>query len=72
MARRTGRSDMPIDAAGTVRALGVCRSAMIDVLRTVKPMGPAYHAASMVVSAIYGDVPYRRALLLLSRRLDAR
>lgn len=54
MARRTGRSDMPIDPAGTVRALGVCRSAMIDVLRTVKPRGPAYHAASMVVSAIGG------------------
>ena len=54
MARRTGRSDMPIDAAGTLRALGACRGAMIDVLRTVKPMGPAYHAASMVVSAIDG------------------
>ena len=52
MVRRTGRSDMPADPAGTVRALGACRSAMIDVLRTVKPMGPAYHAASMVVSAI--------------------
>ena len=27
---------------------------MIDVLRAVKPMGPAYHAASMVISAIDG------------------
>ena len=27
---------------------------MIDVLRTVKPMGPAYNAASAVMSAIDG------------------
>ena len=52
MARRTGRSDMPADPAGAMRAMGVCRAAMIDVLRTVKPMGPAYHGASMVIAAI--------------------
>ena len=52
MARRTGRSDMPTDPAGAMRAMGVCRGAMIDVLRTVKPMGPAYHGASMVITAI--------------------
>ena len=54
MARRTGRSDLPTDPVATMRALSLCRSAMIDVLRTVKPMGPAYHAASMVISAIDG------------------
>lgn len=54
MARRTKRSDMPNDTAATIRALGGCRQAMIDVLRVVKPMGPAYHAASMVISAIDG------------------
>ncbi len=52
MVRRTGRSDMPADPAGAMRAMGSCRAAMIDVLRTVKPMGPAYHGASMVISAI--------------------
>ena len=52
--RRTGRTDMPRDPAAVVRALRSCRSAMIDVCRTVKPMGPAYHAASMVISAIDG------------------
>ena len=52
MVRRTGRSDMPVDPAGAMRAMGVCRAAMIDVLRTVKPMGPAYHGASMVIAAI--------------------
>ena len=35
-----------------MRAMGFCRDAMIDVLRTVKPMGPAYHGASMVIAAI--------------------
>lgn len=43
---------MPADAAGAMRAMGFCRDAMIDVLRTVKPMGPAYHGASMVIAAI--------------------
>lgn len=52
MARRTGRSDMPADPAGAMRAMGFCRAAMIDVLRTVKPMGPSYHGASMVIAAI--------------------
>ena len=52
MVRRTGRSEMPKDPAGTLRALAACRGAMIDVLRGVRPMGPAYHAASMVVAAI--------------------
>jgi hypothetical protein len=52
MARRTGRSDMPKDPAATVRAMRVCRDAMIEVCRCVKPTGPAYHAASMVISAI--------------------
>lgn len=43
---------MPADPAGAMRAMGFCRVAMIDVLRTVKPMGPAYHGASMVIAAI--------------------
>lgn len=43
---------MPADPAAAVRALRFCREAMIDVLRTVKPMGPAYHGASMVISSI--------------------
>lgn len=50
--RRTRRSDMPTDPATTVRALRACREAMIEVCRCVKPMGPVYHAASMVISAI--------------------
>ena len=54
MARRTGRSDFPNNPVATLRALSMCRLAMIDVLRVVKPMGPAYHAASMVVAAIDG------------------
>ena len=52
VARRTGRSDMPKDPAATVRAMRVCRHAMIEVCRSVRPTGPAYHAASMVTSAI--------------------
>ena len=43
---------MPKDPAATVRAMRVCREAMIEVCRCVKPTGPAYHAASMVISAI--------------------
>lgn len=52
MARRTGRSDLPKDPAATVKAMRVCREAMIEVCRCVRPTGPAYHAASMVISAI--------------------
>ena len=52
MARRTGRADMPTDPAATVRAMRTCRDAMVEVCRCVRPMGPAYHAASMVISAI--------------------
>ena len=48
------RSNMPTDPAATVRALRVCRDAMIEVHKCVKPMGPAYHAAAMVISAIDG------------------
>lgn len=43
---------MPADPAAAVRALRFCREAMIDVLRTVKPMGPVYHGASMVIASI--------------------
>ena len=43
---------MPPDPAATMRALRGCRDAMIEVCRCVKPMGPVYHAASMVISAI--------------------
>ena len=50
--RRTGRSDMPSDPAGAVRALRLCRDAMIDVCKSVTPTGPVYHGASMVISAI--------------------
>lgn len=42
---------MPTDPAGTVRALRACRKAMIEV-SCVKLMGPVYHAASKVISAI--------------------
>lgn len=30
----------------------VCRDAMIDICRQVKPMGVMYHRASMVIAAI--------------------
>ena len=58
--RRIGcrRSVVPIlaCAGATIRiaALGNCRPVMIAVLRTVKPMGPTYHRASMVIAAIDG------------------
>ena len=35
-------------------ALRDCRGAMVAVLRTVRPMGVAYHGASMVIAAIDG------------------
>lgn len=45
---------MPSDPAGVVRALRACRETMIGVSRQVKPSGPCYHAASMVIAAIDG------------------
>ena len=50
--RRSGRSEVPKDPAAAVRALRACRDAMIEVCRCVKPMGPVYHGASMVIAAI--------------------
>ena len=38
--------------AEALAVLENCRRAMITVLRTVKPMGPTYHGASMVMAAI--------------------
>ena len=43
---------MPHDPAAAIRAMRVCRDAMIEVCKCVKPMGPVYHAAMMVISAI--------------------
>ncbi len=45
---------MPPDPAATIRALKACRAAMVDVCGRVKPMGPIYHGASMVMAAIDG------------------
>ena len=50
--RRVSRSNMPRDPAAALRAMRVCRDAMIEVCRCVKPMGPVYHAALMIISAI--------------------
>ena len=52
--RRMTRGDMPPDPAGVVRALRACRVTMIEVQRRVRPTGPTYHGASMVVAAIDG------------------
>jgi hypothetical protein len=49
---------MPNDPAAIVRALRACRTVMIDVCRTVKPFGPAYHGASMVIASIDGLVTF--------------
>jgi len=43
---------MPTDPAAAVRAMRLCRNAMLTVCKDVKPMGPAYHGASMVIAAI--------------------
>ena len=40
------------DPAATLAVLRAGRKAMIDVLRTVEPMGVAYHGASMDIAAI--------------------
>jgi hypothetical protein len=40
------------DPGPLLRAMLPCRKAMIDAMISVKPMGTAYHALSMVVSAI--------------------
>ena len=44
--------DLPPNLAAAIDALGVCRRAMITVLRTVKPMGPTYKGAGLVIDAI--------------------
>jgi hypothetical protein len=50
--RRTERSDRVKDPAGALHAMQICRTVMVDICRTVRPMGPFYHGASMVISAI--------------------
>ncbi len=49
------RADMPPDPAAVIRALRTCRETMQQVQRRVRPSGPVYHGA----------------LLLLRRRLAA-
>ena len=44
--------DLAAEHAEALAALGDCRRAMITVLRTVKPVGPTYSGASMVLAAI--------------------
>jgi hypothetical protein len=45
---------MPPDPAAVVQALRACRAVMVDVCGRVKPIGPIYHGASMVMAAIDG------------------
>ena len=45
---------MPPDPAGVVRALRACRESMLEVQSRVRPTGPVYHGAAMVISAIDG------------------
>lgn len=49
---RPRRGDHPSDPAAALRAMRICREAMIEICRTVKPRGPVYHGAGMVISAI--------------------
>jgi hypothetical protein len=43
---------MPPDPAAVIRALRACRGVMLEVHGRVKPTGPVYHGASMVLAAI--------------------
>ncbi len=52
--RRRTRADIPPDPAGVVRALRACRDSMLEVQSRVRPTGPVYHGAAMVISAIDG------------------
>lgn len=52
MVRRTTRSELPRDPASALRALRVCRDAMVEVCKCVTPMGLTYRAASLVIAAI--------------------
>ena len=71
MARRTGRSEMPKDPAATVRAMRVCRDAMIEVCRCVRPTGPALPCSfdDHLGDRREGDVPDRGKVLFFRRRL---
>lgn len=52
--RRMTRGDMPPDPAKVVRALRACRETMIEVQGRVRPTGPTYHGAAMVIAAVDG------------------
>ena len=52
--RRMTRGDMPPDPAAVVRALRACRETMLQVQGRVRPTGPVYHGASMVIASIDG------------------
>ena len=52
--RRRTRADMPPDPAAVVRALRACRDSMLEVQSRVRPTGPVYHGAAMVISAVDG------------------
>lgn len=56
------RPDKIRDPGPILGAMRLCRRAMIDAQRTVKPFGTMYHGVGMVVSAIDA-----LAMLLLGR-----
>ena len=50
--RRMTRGDLPADPAKVVRALRACRETMLEVQGRVRPTGPVYHGAAMVMASI--------------------
>ena len=45
------RADMPPDPAAVIRALRSCRETMLQVQGRVRPTGPVYHGAAMVIAS---------------------
>ncbi len=50
--RSRGRGDVIPHSAELLKVLGDCRKRVIDASREVRPFGAAYHALSMVTTAI--------------------
>jgi len=50
--RSRGRGDVVPHAPELLRLLGECRKRLIDASTEVRPFGAAYHALSMVTTAI--------------------
>ncbi len=65
--RSRGRGDVIPHSADLLKVLGDCRKRVIDAHTEVRPFGAAYHALSMVTTAIDALATFMTGIETISR-----